>query len=409
MPTHAAGGAGLHGHAGAARGRRDARRRGRQRRARARVRERTEALGAGQRRQWSLHRRGQPDLRQPVASIGLLAGLLREPMGEARQRSLIESASSRPRPRFESLLKGLLDLSRLDAGTVQRAGPRCRCSHCSTPSRRTAAGAVQRGIHLRFRPTGCVVVGCALLLEQMLRNLVGNAVRYTARAAACWWRRGGAASECCCRCGTRRRHGRGQQAWAFDDFVQFEPAGAEGAVRGLGLGLAIVQHRLSRPCAHAALAAGARQLLRTSNCRWSGGACCVDAPAPVTGRPLAGRCVLVVDDEPCARRCSGARKPGCAGARPPDERAHRRPGQRAADTADLLITDLRLRPTAMASRWCRARRPCARRCPRWWSPQHAAGRAGAPGRQRRRGEQALPRRGVAGGAAGAGAVRVPDH
>ncbi|TXH46526.1 MAG: response regulator [Burkholderiaceae bacterium] len=312
-----------------------------------RVRERTEALEQANAAKGRFIAAASHDLRQPVASIGLLAGLLREPMGEARQRSLIERIEQATAA-LESLLKGLLDLSRLDAGTVQ---PR-RAAVPLQPlfdaiAAHEAAGARARGIHLRFRPTGCVVVSDALLLEQMLRNLVGNAVRCTAhggvlvavrrrgeRALLQVWDSGVGMDEA-------------QQAQAFDEFVQFEAAGAEGAVRGLGLGLAIVQrsarllgHALtlrSRPgrgsCFTLALPLERRSLLR-------------DAPTPAApALPLAGRRVLVVDDEAGVREALqwrleawGAQVRAYAGMSALAEGL----ASGAADDADLLITDLRL-------------------------------------------------------------------
>ena len=79
-----------------------------------RVRERTEALEQANAAKGRFIAAASHDLRQPVASIGLLAGLLREPMGEARQRSLIERIEQATAA-LESLLKGLLDLSRLES------------------------------------------------------------------------------------------------------------------------------------------------------------------------------------------------------------------------------------------------------------------------------------------------------
>lgn len=269
-----------------------------------RVRERTVALEQANAAKGRFIAAASHDLRQPVASIGLLAGLLREPMGQARQRSLVERIEQAAAA-LESLLKGLLDLSRLDAGTVRpRLGAVALQPLFEAIAAHEAAAAQARGLRLRFRPSSAMVVSDALLLEQMLRNLVGNAVRCTPRGGVLVAAR---------RRGERvllqvRDSGVGmdeaQQARAFEEFVQFEQAVSEGPVRGLGLGLAIVQ-RSARLLGHTLT-------LRSQPGRGS----CFTLELPLERRsmqrseaattaaptlPLAGRCAIVLDDEPAVR------------------------------------------------------------------------------------------------------------
>jgi signal transduction histidine kinase/ActR/RegA family two-component response regulator len=125
------------------------------------------------------------DLRQPahalrlfVSSLGALAE--RGTAVEAQRLNgivLKMQASLRGQSR---LLNGLLDISRLEAGVV-RPEPR------QLPLQRAfdamqanfSEQARQSGLVLRVRPTGLWVSSDRVLLEQILANLLSNAVRYT--------------------------------------------------------------------------------------------------------------------------------------------------------------------------------------------------------------------------------------
>jgi signal transduction histidine kinase len=181
------------------------------------------------------------DLRQPVVSLGLMAGLLRdEPEGPAARR-LVEQMSDAAGA-LERLMQGLLDLSRVERGRdMVRLQPvaldalfRDIALHAGEPAR-------AKGIELRVRPAGLQVRSDPVLLEQIVRNLVDNAVRYTDRGGVPLAARRGADG------GVRVQvwdTGRGidpaEQAAVFDEFVR---AGADPHARrpGAGLGLAIAR------------------------------------------------------------------------------------------------------------------------------------------------------------------------
>jgi signal transduction histidine kinase/CheY-like chemotaxis protein len=181
------------------------------------------------------------DLRQPVTSIGLLVGLVAEGLHDDRQKALLgrvtESVSA-----LEDLLRGLLDLSRLDSGTVVP-------SHAPVALRNVFASvqlharpvADAKGLALRFRGDALGVRSDAVLLQQMLLNLLDNALRHTdqggvlvsARRRAngrvlleVWDTGCGIASE--------------DQQSVFEEFVQIGN-GERDRRKGLGLGLAIVK------------------------------------------------------------------------------------------------------------------------------------------------------------------------
>jgi CheY-like chemotaxis protein/anti-sigma regulatory factor (Ser/Thr protein kinase) len=103
------------------------------------------------------------------------------------------------------------------------------------------AAAVGKGLRLRFMQCGAVVTTDPILLERMLRHLIGNAIRFTAK---------GSVMVGCRRRGNRIRievwdTGYGipedRQAAIFEEFTQIPGPGSRDRGRGLGLGLAIVE------------------------------------------------------------------------------------------------------------------------------------------------------------------------
>jgi len=121
------------------------------------------------------------DLRQPLHALSLLLSTLqertREPEASALLAKIATSADS-----LDTLFKGLLDLSRLDAGSV-------------TPENKTVAlGPLLLRLENDFRPLAQakgLAFACAAsnawvtsdqdMLERLLRNLLDNAVKYTER------------------------------------------------------------------------------------------------------------------------------------------------------------------------------------------------------------------------------------
>ncbi len=144
-----------------------------------RVDERTLALDDANQAQARFLAAASHDLRQPVAAIGLLLGLARERVPAPAVRGLLDRAQDAARA-LQDLLRGLLDLSRLD---TEAAAPRLQAVPLQPLFDAIAAheqsAAQALGLRLRFVPTQQVVVSDPALLEQVLRNLVGNALRYT--------------------------------------------------------------------------------------------------------------------------------------------------------------------------------------------------------------------------------------
>jgi signal transduction histidine kinase len=119
------------------------------------------------------------DLRQPLYALSLFSASLRELKLDDEGRSVIASIQDSIGV-MESLFDGLLDVSRLEAGVVKAHVADVsvddlfdRLSQVFHPI------AVDRGLDLRFRSDGDWVASDAMLLEQVLSNLVSNAMRYT--------------------------------------------------------------------------------------------------------------------------------------------------------------------------------------------------------------------------------------
>jgi signal transduction histidine kinase len=245
------------------------------------------------------------DLRQPVAAIGLITDLLRGQLQDPALRGLTDRLT-RAVVSMERLLKGLLDLSRLDSGTVDIQRQRVRLQPLlEAITNHEAETARHKGLSLRVRPTQAVAWTDPVLLEQILRNLIGNAVRHT--------RQGGILV------GVRQQGPSLHiQVWdtgpgiapadrdrIFDEFVQVGNP-ARDRTQGLGLGLAIVRR--------ATQILGHRMTLRSQLGRGSCFGLSLPRPAarqaaPITPTPIAaapmpsleGLRVLVVEDEPAIR------------------------------------------------------------------------------------------------------------
>ena len=251
------------------------------------------------------------DMRQPVVAIGLLLGLLREQLSAAPLRDMVdrihEAAVS-----LETLLKGLMDLSRLESGTVRpRLQPVPLAALFDAVELHHQAAAATKGLRLRFRnPAGLAVRCDPVLLDQIVRNLVDNAIRYTAQGGVLVSAR------------PRRNgsvvllqvwdSGRGiapaSQALVFEEFVQLDNPGRD-RNKGLGLGLAIVQR--------SARLLGQRIQLRSVPGRGSCFALELPAlaatPAPATAPaahavlPLRGVAVWLIEDDAAVRDALHAR------------------------------------------------------------------------------------------------------
>jgi signal transduction histidine kinase len=119
------------------------------------------------------------DLRQPLYALGLFSASLEDLKLDAEGKRVVGNIQDNIAA-LESLFDGLLDVSKLEAGAVQ-ARPTAvsvdelfdRLSHYFRPL------AAERGLDLRLRSGGEYVWSDPVLLEQVLSNLISNALRCT--------------------------------------------------------------------------------------------------------------------------------------------------------------------------------------------------------------------------------------
>ncbi|RZI83593.1 MAG: response regulator [Rubrivivax sp.] len=276
-----------------------------------RVAERTRALEVANQSKTRFLASASHDLRQPTAAIGLLVSLLRQQKVEPQVKELTDMLDEAVAS-MESLLVGLLDISRLDAGAVQvQFQPVCLNDVFQAVRVHEKSAAEAKGLQLRFRfPADAgphlTVLTDPVLIHGVLRNLVANAIRYT--------QQGGVLVAV-------RRHGKrrlrieiwdtgigiapDQQERIFDEFYQVGNS-ARDRSRGIGLGLAIVRRTASL--------LGEQVTVKS---RVGRGSCfAIELPlnhvntskpaAPVSPQqPLAGRNAWVVEDDPILRRALG--------------------------------------------------------------------------------------------------------
>lgn len=181
------------------------------------------------------------DLRQPVQALAIFQDLLRPemtltPLGETyflKTQQAVKDVSS--------LLSTLLDISRLDSNTITaQSEPLQALTLIEQIQREFGALAERKGLKLRTVACSACLETDAMLLGQILRNLVANALRYTpagkilvgCRRHGDWltiqvWDTG---------IGIRKEH----QSAIFGEFFQVGNQERD-RQRGLGLGLAIVE------------------------------------------------------------------------------------------------------------------------------------------------------------------------
>jgi len=120
------------------------------------------------------------DLRQPLQAIGIYCSLLRK-RAHGPIVPLVRNLSTGVET-LSKLVEELLEISRLDSGAIQ---PRVESTSLAeiflTMQREFLPLAAAKRLDLRIRPTQLAVKTDPLLLSRVLRNLIANAIRYTAR------------------------------------------------------------------------------------------------------------------------------------------------------------------------------------------------------------------------------------
>ena len=246
------------------------------------------------------------DLRQPLHAMALFITALARRVKDPEAIEIVESLRV-ALDSMRAMFQALVDVSKLDAGAIVPAPKVFAVSDVLAKLKTDfAAPAEEKGIRLRVMACTAAVKTDPALLETMLRNLVQNAVKFTASGSVL--------------VGCRRRGGTvridvidtaggiaaDQLEGIFDEFRRLQP-GRKTGTEGLGLGLAIVR-RLARllglaVTADSAAGRGTRFSIAVPAAAEAEGPA-EPAPAakhPASGPSLHGARILAVDDDEMVR------------------------------------------------------------------------------------------------------------
>jgi len=247
------------------------------------------------------------DLRQPLHAMGLFAEALRQRTHEPEVAQLVVSINASV-DALEGLFSELLDITRIDSGGVEVQAQGFEMADILRKIRlHFEPTAFEKGLALRLRGGARVVHADPLLVERIVRNLVSNAIRYTndgsvlvacrARGDKVWvqvWDTG---------LGIRQE----EQAKVFEEFYQVPnvAAVAPDQRKGLGLGLAIVKRLADLMGAPISMRSVPGKgtvftLVLPVGVKPRPQAQPLPGKGPV-GLTLAGRLIIVVEDEPAVR------------------------------------------------------------------------------------------------------------
>lgn len=121
------------------------------------------------------------DLRQPVQSLALSNGTLRRLVRDPAALEALE-LQERAIGAMSRLLNALLDIGKLESGAVRPEISEFTAASLFEDLRQEFAGlACAKGLELDFESCGHRLRSDRSLLEQVMRNLVANALKYTAR------------------------------------------------------------------------------------------------------------------------------------------------------------------------------------------------------------------------------------
>ncbi len=183
------------------------------------------------------------DLRQPLQALSLMRGVLAKKIKENKNEEALKLVArlDETAAAMSGMLNALLDINQLEAGTVHAELVSFPINGLLDRLRDEFTYHAQaQGLALRVVSCGLLIYSDPHLLEQMIRNLLSNALKYTRRGKVLL--------------GCRRREGRlSIEIWdtglgipdeelqaIFEEYHQLDN-GARERSRGLGLGLSIVR------------------------------------------------------------------------------------------------------------------------------------------------------------------------
>jgi CheY-like chemotaxis protein len=242
------------------------------------------------------------DLRQPIHALGLFFAELSDRVYSPETATVIGQVEDSIAA-INSMLNALLDVSKLDAGVIKPVIETVTLTELFARLQGEYQSIALAGLNeLRIRPTLAMVNSDPAMLERMLRNLIGNALRYTENGRILV---------------AARRRGKNLEIQVLDTgsgipedqldeiFIEFHQLQnpARDRRQGLGLGLAIVK-RLAKLLRHEVKVVsrlGRGSCFSVTLPVANESAVCVsgkqDMMGNLTSNPLAGCHVLVLDDD----------------------------------------------------------------------------------------------------------------
>lgn len=180
------------------------------------------------------------DLRQPLQTLVFLQGLLEKTVEGEKAQNLVMRLGDTVNA-MSGMLNALLDINQIEANAIRVELARFPINDLLVRVRDEFAYQAQsQGLELRMTPSKLFVESDPSLLEQMIRNLLSNALKYTTHGKVLL--------------GCRRRNGKLRiEVWdtgagipedqfqeIFEEYRQLGNGGRDRS-RGLGLGLSIVR------------------------------------------------------------------------------------------------------------------------------------------------------------------------
>jgi two-component system CheB/CheR fusion protein len=119
------------------------------------------------------------DLRQPLQTLALLNGSLRRMVGDPDAREAL-SQQDQAIDAMARLLNALLDISKVESGAIRPDPSDFEVAALLQGLRHEFASlAVNKGLELRVEASGEIAHSDRSLVEQIMKNLISNAIKYT--------------------------------------------------------------------------------------------------------------------------------------------------------------------------------------------------------------------------------------
>ncbi|MET0311679.1 MAG: hybrid sensor histidine kinase/response regulator [Burkholderiaceae bacterium] len=250
------------------------------------------------------------DLRQPMYALGLSIDSLEHARLAGPIAPLVPEMKS-ALSSIHALLDSLLFMSRLETGKVEAVFTTVDAGRLLERVRLTFEAQAQRkGLRLTVIPCMTPIRSDPVLLERILSNLVGNALRYTESGGVLVAARPRAGGVLLQVWDTGPGIADNQREAIFDEFFRLPRDEADAGDAGVGLGLSIVRNcaRLLGCTVSVASRVGRGSCFSVllPAMEAASGQAAAEAPAPAKDGALHGMRVAVIDDEPVVRRTLSA-------------------------------------------------------------------------------------------------------